>query len=90
MLFPVVQPTLDKTLLPCSKDTPLPCSKDTAALSQRNLDAPAVRNQLVHDPACNSLDDRHSFAQSFDSVEQELKRVVAAKSRHSDSPCVIM
>ena len=47
-----------------------------------------IRNKLVHEKGYNSLPDRKAFAKSFDSVECELKEVLAKRGKQSSS-CII-
>lgn len=73
---------------------------DKRNLSTSHLTASApylapVRNQIVHNPEYNNLEDRVSFAVSFDNVEQELKRIVLARNpkkatTNDGSSCILM
>ena len=47
-----------------------------------------IRNRLVHDHDFNRLEDRVHFAQSYDSVEKELKTKLAERKSGGDI-CVI-
>ena len=47
-----------------------------------------IRNKMVHDHEFNSLPDRAQFAESYDSVEKELKEKLRGGSSRSSS-CII-
>lgn len=59
-------------------------SNDTVRKMRRLV---TIRNRLVHEHGFNALPDRTQFAQSFDSVEKELKDVL--KNRNGSSSCII-
>uniref|UniRef100_A0A7S4QZ27 DUF4145 domain-containing protein n=1 Tax=Ditylum brightwellii TaxID=49249 RepID=A0A7S4QZ27_9STRA len=51
-----------------------------------------IRNKLVHDHGFNQLPDRRGFALSYDSVEKELKEVLAKRGEKkgaSADVCII-
>lgn len=46
-----------------------------------------IRNRMVHEHGFNELPNRKEFAQSYDSVEKELKEIL--KEKNGSSSCII-